>query len=286
MISETGTQATKEQPFDMHLHSSRSDGTDSPAEVIARAASLGVTLAALTDHDSVAGVPEALAAGKRVGVRVLPALEMDTEWPHELHILGLDVDIEEPRLFEALQTARDRRVVRNDEIVRRLTEAGADVNPFLERDESVATRLHFALALVAGGFAADIKDAFRRYLRRGCAGYYTVERFPPKQVISLILGAGGVPVWAHPTHGSPNLHALTEELAGYGLMGLEAFHPSVSEGESEVLVSIARQKGLLVTCGSDYHGSNRADVVPGQAWRKCAALEETRAFFDARPVRE
>ena len=97
----------------MHLHSSRSDGTDSPAEVIARAASLGVTLAALTDHDSVAGVPEALVAGKRVGVRVLPALEMDTEWAHELHILGLDVDIAEARLSAALETARKRRKVRN-----------------------------------------------------------------------------------------------------------------------------------------------------------------------------
>ena len=102
MISETETQTTKEQPFDMHLHSSRSDGTDAPAEVIARAAAYGVTLAALTDHDCVSGVPEALAAGRNLGVRVLPALEMDTEWAHELHILGLDVDIAEARLSAAL----------------------------------------------------------------------------------------------------------------------------------------------------------------------------------------
>ena len=282
---QTESQNTIKQPFDLHLHSKCSDGTDSPSEVIARAASLGVTLAALTDHDCVTGMPEALEAGKRLGVRVLPALEMDTEWPHELHILGLDVDTEEPGLQAALQTARERRAVRNEEIVRRLTEAGADINPFLDRDGSVATRLHFALALVAGGFATDAKDAFRRYLRRGCPGYFAVERFAPRQVISLILGAGGVPVWAHPPHGGPNLHALAEELTGYGLMGLEAFHQSVSEGESAVLLSIARQKGLIVTCGSDYHGKNRAEVVPGQAWRACVALEETRAFFESRPMR-
>ncbi|HWP21871.1 MAG TPA: PHP domain-containing protein [Candidatus Cryosericum sp.] len=285
-MTQSETQKTIKQPFDLHLHSKCSDGSDTPSEVISRAASLGVTLAALTDHDCVTGVTEALEAGKRFGVRVLPALEMDTEWPHELHILGLDVDTGEPGLQAALQTARERRAGRNEEIERRLREAGADIDPFLDRDGSVATRLHFALALVAGGFATDAKDAFRRYLRRGCPGYYMAERFTPQQVISLVLGAGGVPVWAHPTHGGPNLHALAEELTGYGLMGLEAFHPSVSEGESAVLLSIARQKGLLVTCGSDYHGANRAEVVPGQAWRAIAALEETRAFFESRPAKE
>lgn len=275
----------KEEPFDLHMHSDCSDGTDTPEQVISCAASAGITLAALTDHDCVTGVTKALAEGRRIGVRVLPALEMDTEWPHELHILGLDVDIHEPGLKSALDTARERRAVRNAGILRRLRETGADVAPWLDRGGDVATRLHFALALVQGGFALDIKDAFRRYLRRGCPGYYAVERFTPKEVITLILGADGVPVWAHPTHGSPNLHALTEELTSYGLMGLEAFHPSVSEGESAVLVSIARQKGLLVTCGSDYHGANRPEVVPGQSWRRFAALEDTREYFEKRKSR-
>ena len=284
-MTQTEANNTKTQPFDLHLHSSCSDGTDSPAEVIARAASLGVTLCALTDHDCVTGVPEALAAGKRLGVRVLPALEMDTEWPHEMHILGLDVDSSEPRLSAALETARKRRAVRNEEIVQRLAASGADVTPYLDRDGGVATRLHFALALVAGGFAETTRDAFARYLHKGRPGYFAVERFPPEQVIKLILGAGGVPVWAHPMHGNPDVHKLAAQLRGYGLMGLEAFHPSISEGEGALLVSIARQSGMLVTCGSDYHGLNRAEVVSGQTWRKCAVLEETRAFFESRPVR-
>ncbi|HWQ05785.1 MAG TPA: PHP domain-containing protein [Feifaniaceae bacterium] len=285
-MAQTETQNTIKQPFDLHLHSKCSDGSDTPGEVISRAASLGVTLAALTDHDCVTGVTEALEAGKRFGVRVLPALEMDTEWPHELHILGLDVDIAESRLSAALETARKRRIERNAEIIRRLRAAGTEIEPLLNRDGGVATRLHFALALVAGGFADTTREAFTRYLHKGRPGYFAVERFTPEQVIHLILGAGGVPVWAHPTHGGSNLHALTEELARYGLMGLEAFHPSVSEGESALLLSIARQKGLIVTCGSDYHGKNRAEVVPGQAWRACAALEESRAFFESRPAKE
>ena len=285
-MTQTETQNTMKQPFDLHLHSKCSDGSDSPSEVISRAASLGVTLAALTDHDCVTGVTEALTAGKSLGVRVLPALEMDTEWPHELHILGLDVDIAEPRLSAALETARQRRIERNGEIIRRLRIAGVEIEPLLNRDGGVATRLHFALALVAGGFAETAREAFTRYLHKGRPGYFAVERFTPEQVIALILGAGGVPVWAHPMHGNPDPHKLSALLRGYGLMGLEAFHPSISEGEGALLVSIARQSGMLVTCGSDYHGLNRAEVVPGQTWRACAALEESRAFFESRPTKE
>ncbi|HWQ06658.1 MAG TPA: PHP domain-containing protein [Feifaniaceae bacterium] len=278
--------SSKEEPFDLHLHSVCSDGTDTPAGVIERAYKAGVTLAALSDHDCITGVPEALAAGKRLGVRVLPALEMDCEWPHELHILGLDVDIDESGLRSALETARKRRVIRNNEIIRRLKLAGIEIELYLNREVDVTTRLHLALALVQGGFAGSAREAFTRYLNRGKPGYFTVERFSPEQVIGLILGAGGVPVWAHPMHGNPDPHKLSALLRGYGLMGLEAFHPSVSEGEGALLVSIARQSGMLVTCGSDYHGANRTDVVPGETWRRCAMLEEARAFFEARPARE
>ena len=280
-------QSTESQtPFDLHLHSNCSDGFDAPARVVEQANECGVTLLALTDHDSVCGVPEAMQAGERLGVRVLPAIEMDTEWSHELHILGLDIDIFEPGLVRALEQARTRRGLRNNEIAERLKSAGYDILPFLNGGTEVATRLNIAIALVEGGFAESTRDAFIRFLRKGCPGYFAVERFTPEEVISLIRGAGGIPVWAHPMHGHPDVHALTDQLKSLGLMGLEAYHPSMSEGEAGVLVSIARQQKLLVTCGSDYHGANRAEVVPGQAWRKCAALEETRAFFDARPVRE
>lgn len=273
------------EPFDLHMHSVCSDGGDTPSRVIENAAARGVTLAALTDHDGVAGVREALDAGKRFGVRVLPSLEMDTEWPHELHILGLDLNIDDADLQNALETARKRRVERNAEIIRRLEAAGYEVERYMSRRAEVATRLHIALALVRGGYAETLHDAFQAYLRRGKPGYYTVERFSPEEVVSLIRGAGGVPVWAHPTHGNPNLHALAEKLQSMGVMGLEAYHPSIGEGDSDTLVSIARQNGMIVTCGSDYHGANRPDVVIGQSWHDVPALNECRAFFESRPVR-
>ncbi len=273
------------QPFDLHMHSVCSDGADTPAGVIEAAAARGMTLAALTDHDGVAGVKEAVAAGARLGVRVLPSLEMDTEWPHELHILGLDLDVGDADLQNALETARKRRVERNAEIVRRLEAAGCSVEPYLSRSVEVATRLHIALALVRGGYADSLHGAFSEYLRRGKPGYYTVERFSPEEVISLVRGAGGVAVWAHPTHGNPNLHSLAEKLQSMGVTGLEAYHPSISAGDSDTLVSIARQNRLIVTCGSDYHGANRPDVAIGQTWRDVPVLNECRAFFESRPVR-
>jgi len=271
--------------FDLHLHSNCSDGFDAPARVVEQAAECGVTLLALTDHDSVSGVREAMQAGDRLGLRVLPAIEMDTEWPHELHILGLDIDIFEPGLVLALEQARTRRGIRNNEIAERLKSAGYDIFPFLTGGTEVATRLNIAIALVAGGFAESTRDAFVRFLRKGCPGYFAVERFTPEEVISLIRGAGGIPVWAHPMHGHPEIHALTDQLKSFGLMGLEAYHPSMSEGEADVLVSIARQKKLLVTCGSDYHGANRPGVLPGQTWRVHPALCECRAALEARPTR-
>lgn len=273
------------QPFDLHLHSNRSDGSDTPAEVVRRAEQQGVTMLALTDHDTVSGVSEAAAEAERAGVLLLPAIEMDAEWPYELHILGLDIDTREPRFTSALARALTRRSERNEEIVARLLRAGCDIRPYLDGDIEVLTRLNIALALVNGGYAADARDAFVRFLNRGGAGYYTVERFSPEEIISLITGAGGVPVWAHPMKGQADIHKLAPMLAELGLMGLEAFHPSQSEGESVIITSIARQLGMIVTCGSDYHGAHRRDVVPGQTWRDTPALNECRSFFEQRKNR-
>jgi len=284
-MNRKDTDRIKHEPFDLHLHSSFSDGADTPAEVVRAAFARGVTLLALTDHDSVGGVPEAAAEAERLGIRLLPALEMDAHWPHEMHILGLDIDVREPRMAAALAVALTRRGERNREIAARLLRAGCDIRRHMVGDLGSATRLNIALALVRGGFAADTKEAFAKYLRKGCPGFYTVERFPPDEIVHLILGAGGVPVWAHPMNGHGDPHRLAPQLRELGLMGLEGYHPSLSEGDSTVLASIARQQGLLVTCGSDYHGAHRREVAPGQTWRDIPALSECRAFFEARPQR-
>ena len=271
--------------FDLHMHSVCSDGADEPRVLVQRATEAGVRLLALTDHDCVLGVQEAVAAGKEAGARVLPAVEMDTEWPGEMHILGLDVDVTESHFTGMLEIARERRIARNKVIFERLAQAGYDVLPHLGRPIGTVTRLHIALALIDAGYAENIRQAFDRYLRRGCPGYFAMPRFSPQEVVGGILGAGGVPVWAHPFHSGNNVHKMLDMLCAAGLMGIEAYHPSCTEGESEVLVSLARQKSLLVTCGSDSHGANRPGVVPGCTWRDTPELNHTFAFFMGRPPR-
>lgn len=174
------TEQKNREPFDLHLHSNCSDGSDTPEEVVRAAAARGLTLIALTDHDNVGGVPAAMNAAENSGIRLLPSIEMDAEWPHEMHILGLDIDLDEPRMKDALAVAFRRRGARNREIVERLIRIGCDVRPYLEGDIAAATRLNIALALVKGKFAADTREAFAKYLRKGCPGFYTVERYTPE----------------------------------------------------------------------------------------------------------
>ena len=273
------------EPFDLHLHSSCSDGSDAPAGVVRAAFARGITMLALTDHDNVLGVPEAMAEAEQLGIRLLPSIEMDAEWPHEMHILGLDIDITEQRMKDALTIALKRRGERNAVIIERLLQLGCDIRGYLGGEIGAATRLNIALALVKGGYASDTKEAFVKYLRKGCPGFYTVQRYTPEEIIRLILGAGGIPVWAHPMNGHADPHKIAPMLKELGLRGMEAYHPSLSDGDTIVITSIARQLDLIVTCGSDYHGAHRPEVVPGQTWRNNAPLRETRAFLEARNQR-
>lgn len=261
--------------FDLHTHSLISDGTVEPAEIVRMAARAKIRLLALTDHDSILGVKDAVAAGRECGVPVLPAVEMDNEWRHELHIIGLDVDPNNPTLLRALEIARERRERRNKIIYSRLREAGYDVQPLVNRPESMTTKLHIAHALIKAGCANDVRDAFARYLRPGQPGYYTEPRFTPQQVIDIIHIADGLPILAHPCHIRDNPHGLIRELYDMGLMGLEAYYPTSTQRQTEMYVSIARQYRLMITCGSDFHGDNRPGVPIGCAWRDVPALEQT-----------
>jgi len=265
--------------YDLHCHSNYSDGTSSPAQLVRMASRAKLRLLALTDHDSMDGVAEAVAEGIKLGLPVLPSVEMDNEWPHELHILGLDVDIRNPVLQRNLEIARQRREERNSIIFQKLEGSGVNPLPFLRRGAGSTTKLHIALALIEGGYAADIREAFLRYLRPGAPGYYTEPRFTPHEVIGMIRDAGGLPVLAHPCHLRDDPHTLIRTLVDMGLSGLEVYYPSSNPKQTELYLSLARQYRLLVTCGSDCHGKNRPGVPLGCAWRDTPELEETYALL-------
>lgn len=241
---------------DLHLHTTASDGLWSPAELVRQAAAAGISVLAVTDHDSTAGVGPALATGSEVGVKVLPAVEV-TAWQdgQEFHLLGYGVDLNSSKLRAFLaerRASRRRRVLR---MLERLRAEGIVLSEeVLEERVAGASwgRTHLATVLVARGLVPDSQEAFRRYLAPGALAYAPPEPFPPQEAIRSLRATGAVPVLAHPAlHG---VERRLEDLVEAGLQGLECYHPQHSPAVADYFLGQARRYGLLVTGGSDSHG--------------------------------
>ena len=268
---------------DLHTHSTASDGTFSPTELAAEAHKVGLSLFALTDHDTVAGVAEAQQAGNSLGIRVLPGIEISVEWqPGELHLLGLGIDIENKTLCSLMQYAQAKRLERNRKIIEKFNEAGIVIDE--EKLAQVAGgavigRPHFAKYLVQEKKAKSIQDAFVKYLAKGRPFYIEKECLPLTEAIEAIKAAHGVPVLAHPMSLYLSWGKLPETIAQFkeqGLVGLEAWHSGARYGECVRLQALAEELGLIVTAGSDFHGTNRKDVYLG---RTAANLPIDDRFF-------
>ncbi len=253
-----------ERPIDLHTHSSVSDGTQAPAELIAAAAEAGLGTVALTDHDSTAGWDEALDAGSRLGITVIPGLELSTQLDYaSVHILGYLVDREDPDLVAATAEIRAERLGRAESMVGRI----AKDFPITWEDVLAQTtpggtvgRPHIADALVAKGLVADRTAAFKGILNwRG--GYYQPHMAPlPVTGVELIVGAGGVPVIAHPGARGPSSlfdDARIRELVGAGLAGLELHHRDNAPERMAKWQGWADEYDLIVTGSSDYHGAGK-----------------------------
>lgn len=261
---------------DLHTHSYMSDGTLSPREVVRAARDADVELLALTDHDSFAGCLEAADEGKKLGVTVISGIEIDT-WngEEEIHMLGLDFDMKNAELCEALRRQMEKRAERTAAILKKLRALGYDVSQSELSCRGTMTRLTIANLLVKNGFATDRSDAFKRLIGAGKPAYADFERIDSEEAIRLINGAGGISVIAHPCkmHGNP--HAAIAKLADAGLWGVEAFYPSSTQGQKELFISIAAQNGLRTTCGSDFHGANRPNVTVGMSCESSKLLDKT-----------
>ena len=269
--------------IDLHTHSTASDGTFSPAELAAEAHKAGLSLFALTDHDTVAGVAEAQQAGKTLGIRVLPGIEISVEWqPGELHLLGLGIDSKNTTLASLMQYAQEKRVERNRRIIEKFYEAGIVIDE--EKLAHIAGgpvigRPHFAKYLVESGKVKTIQDAFQKYLAKGRPFYIEKECLPLSDAITAIKAARGVPVLAHPMSLYLSWGKLPDAIAQFkaqGLAGLEAWHSGARYGECIRLQALAESLGLIVTAGSDFHGANRKDVHLG---RTAANLPIEDRFF-------
>ena len=254
--------------YDLHCHSTRSDGVLSPTDVVRRAASRGVDVLALTDHDELAGLDEAREAAQEVGIVVVPGSELSVTWEGEtIHVLGLGVDPRDSPLATGLAGIRNGR----DERARRIGEAleVAGIPDAFEgaltyvTSERLISRTHFARYLVESGHVRDMKDAFKRYLTAGKPGYVPHAWASLSQAVTWIRGAGGQAVIAHPGRyklTASGLRSLVAEFRDLGGAGLEVVSPSHTSAQYAEFAALARAHGLRASCGSDFHGPGESHL--------------------------
>ncbi len=250
--------------IDLHTHTVASDGLLDPGALVAEARSRGVGILAVCDHDSTAGVDDAVAAGRKLGVEVWPALELSCDVDDgEVHLLGYFVDHRQNWLQALLGRLREGRSDRAARMVGRLAALGAPV-----AHERVATlaaggaigRLHVARALVEAGHVRDVNEAFDRFIGRGRPAYAERLKLSPEQAVALIRAAGGLAVLAHPgvANGGARIPALVEA----GLDGLEVYYPDHSPSQVEEYRALVARMGLLATGGTDFHGGAASTHMP------------------------
>ena len=243
---------------DLHLHSTASDGRFPPAEVVRRAAEAGIAVIALTDHDTVEGVPEAIEAALAFPrMRLIPGVEISTDTPAgEVHILGYFINHTDVQLRTALETMRSSRWERARRMVLRLGELGCPID--LERVREIAGegavgRPHIAQALLEMGHVASFREAFNRYIGRNGPAYIERDKLTPAEAVGLVVRSGGLPVLAHPLT-TEDPQSLLDDLKAAGLVGLEAHYGGYSREDTVRLAAIAHEHDLATTGGTDFHG--------------------------------
>ncbi len=257
--------------IDLHTHSLCSDGAQTPTDVVRTAAEAGLSAIALSDHDCITGVQEAMDAGKALGVEVIPAVELSAQSDTELHILGYFIDIHNKKLQDAMAYALQVRDERQEETCRKLNEQGFSITMEEARAEAhgnpVLCRAHFAQIMVRKGYAESVKDAFNRYLSVGCYAYSNRQALTATEAVSLIHEAGGIAVAAHLHLIKMPDDALKEYLRSlipYGLDGIEGYYTDYTPDMEVRYRAMAKELGLTISGGTDYHGANKPHIAIGK----------------------
>lgn len=264
--------------IDLHIHSSASDGSLTPAEIVSRAHQLDLAAIALTDHDTLAGVTAVMHTRLPPGLDFVAGVEISTAAPElfpchgSLHLLGYGFDPDDPPLRRALKRLQDARKDRNPRIIAKLNHIGIGITLAELEAKAADTQIgrpHIADWLVTNGVVKDFDEAFERYLGTGRAAYVDKYRIGCRAAIHLIRNAGGVPVLAHPALIAPRtawpLEDLVRTLKTYGLMGIEAYYPEHTPEQTRTFRTWADRFDLVATGGTDFHGAIKPDIEMGIA---------------------
>ena len=275
--------------IDLHTHSNKSDGSFTPAELIDLAVQKGITYIALTDHDSIEGIDEAKRRAEEISsssdtkISVIPGIEFSTDWNgRDVHVVGLNIDHTNKEFVGKLDFFLDSREGRNRKMAENLRNVGIGISydALLKSfPDSVLTRAHFARYLYEYGYVRSTHEAFERYLGPDAPCYVPREKITPVQAVEMTLMAGGIPVLAHPLiykFGDEKLRELIAEMKEYGLVGIEAMYSTHSSEDEEYIKALAKECGLKISGGSDFHGTNKPGIdlgtgcgnldIPEQVW--------------------
>lgn len=260
---------------DLHVHSTKSDGSFTPTELVEYALKKGLSAFALSDHDTTEGIEEALAAAKGTGLEVIPAIEFSTEYEgKDIHILGLYIDYSGKEFKQYLKDFQDSRDLRNHKMCQKLTEHGIPVT-YEELSArfpgAVLTRAHYAKYMWEKGYVKSMPEAFERYIGDHAPCFLPREKVTPMQAVELILRAGGVPVLAHPVlyhFSDARLDKLVADLKAVGLVGIEAVYSTYNSAEERQMRHLADKYDLLISGGSDFHGTTKPNLDLGTGYGK------------------
>lgn len=260
----------QEKVIDLHTHSTCSDGSMTPTQLVKHVAENGIAAIALTDHDTVSGVEEAVAAGKEYGVEVIPAIEFSVKSATETHILGYYIDIDNEQIKEILKEIIEKRIERNAVTACLLQELGFDVA--LEEAAALAPggivgRAHFARVMMNKGYVSSVKEAFEKYLSSGKPAYFGNQKLEAKTSIEAVHAAGGVAFLAHPhlvKLPDDELENFLVELKSYGLDGLEGYYTDYDEAMQNKFQAMAKKHGLEISGGTDFHAAMKPHIAIGK----------------------
>ena len=274
---------------DLHIHSNASDGRFSPAEVVRQAAKNGLSVIAITDHDTIDGIASALITAKGFPrLKVIPGIELSTDVPQgEVHILGYFIDYTNHEFQAILEGLRNSRIKRAQGMVAQLKQL--DIQIDWERVQEIAKegsvgRPHIAQAMLEKGYISSLKEAFDKYISRDGPAYVEREKMTPVEAVALIIKFNGLPVLAHPFT-SNNTKTLTAELKIAGLVGIETYYKDYTTDNINELIGLADKYGLITTGGTDYHGLEPAGEtiiggveVPMESAERLITLAKDRAL--------
>ncbi|MCT4598044.1 MAG: PHP domain-containing protein [Vallitalea sp.] len=256
--------------IDLHVHSTVSDGTYTPCELVKYASEKKLAAIALTDHDCIFGIEEAKECAKKYDIEVISGIEFSTKYKDtEIHILGLYIDETNEDFIKNLDYIVKSRELRNEKMIQKLNDHGLNItmkDVLDNSDSDVYTRAHFAKALYNKGYVKSLREAFDKYIGNDCPCYVSREKVTPKLAIDLIRSCKGVPILAHPTLYNMDLRqldVLIKELVADGLLGIEGLYSLYNKSEVRYIGDFAKKYNLLISGGSDFHGNNKVNIDLG-----------------------